>query len=160
MTSHYLFPSALHVSKTPCIVNTVLGSCVSICLWDHVLKIGGINHYMLPIWKGNGEASEKYGDIAFEKLLKKMLETGSKKNNLVAKVFGGSEVIDTTSNHFNVGEQNIKIALETLRNENIKIISKNVGGKLGRKIQFNTSTGEVLHKFIEKFNYSVILDKN
>ena len=69
---HYLYPSALFAEKTPFMVDTVLGSCVAVCLFDNQLKIGGINHYMLPFWNGNGLASPKYGNIATEKLVEKM----------------------------------------------------------------------------------------
>jgi len=147
---HFLYPSTLFVSNTPSVVTTILGSCVAVCLYDPVLKIGGINHYMLPLWNGEGLASPKYGNIAIEKLVEKMYQQGSKKANLVAKVFGGGEVIETTIKQFNIGERNIKIALEMLEMYKIPIIAQSVGGKLGRKIQYSTSSGEVKHKFIDK----------
>jgi chemotaxis protein CheD len=75
---------------------------------------------------------------------------GSVKSNIKAKVFGGGEVIETTIKQFNVGERNIQIAIEVLEELKIPIIAKSLGGKLGRKIEFNTSTGEVKHRFIEK----------
>lgn len=147
---NFLYPSTLLVSNSPSVVTTILGSCVAVCLYDPILKIGGINHYMLPLWNGEGLASPKYGNIAIEKLVEKMYQQGSKKTNLVAKVFGGGEVIDTTIKQFNIGERNIKIALEMLEMYNIPIVAKSVGGKFGRKIQYTTNTGEVKHKFIER----------
>ena len=63
---HYLYPSALFVKKEGHMVTTVLGSCVAVCLYDKVMGIGGINHYMLPFWNGNELASPKYGNIAIE----------------------------------------------------------------------------------------------
>jgi chemotaxis protein CheD len=147
---HYLYPAALFADKRPHKVTTILGSCVSVCLYDPILKRGGINHYMLPYWNGQGLASPKYGNIAIEKLIDKMLLMGSEKRNLIAKVFGGGEVIETTIKQFVIGERNIKIAFEMLDEYKIPVIAKSVGGKNGRKIEFNTSTGEVRHKFIEK----------
>jgi len=49
---------------------------------------------MLPLWNGEGLASPKYGNIAIEKLIERMLYLGSRKANLQAKIFGGGEVID------------------------------------------------------------------
>lgn len=147
---NFLYPSTLLVSNSPSVVTTILGSCVAVCLYDPILKIGGINHYMLPLWNGEGLASPKYGNIAIEKLVEKMYQQGSKKTNLVAKVFGGGEVIDTIIKQFNIGERNIKIAMEMLEMYNIPIVAQSVGGKLGRKIQYTTNTGEVKHKFIER----------
>src|SRR6056297_2647363 len=95
LKTHFLYPSTLFASKTPYLVNTILGSCVAVCMYDPVLKIGGINHYMLPLWNGEGLASPKYGNIAIEKLLEKLKSFGSKKYNIKAKIFGGGEVIES-----------------------------------------------------------------
>jgi len=147
---HFLYPSNLFASKTQYRVGTILGSCVAVCLYDPILKVGGINHYMLPLWNGQGLASPKYGNIAIEKLLEKMYIMGSQKINIKAKVFGGGEVIETTIKQFNIGERNIQLAFEMLDELKIPVIAKSVGGKQGRKIEFNTNTGEVRHRFIEK----------
>jgi chemotaxis protein CheD len=147
---HFLYPSALFVSAKPHKVVTVLGSCVSVCLWDPVLSIGGINHYMLPFWNGNGLASPKYGNIAIEKLIERMLLLGSSKANLRAKIFGGGEVIETNIANFRIGERNIAIAKELLDAHRIPIVAQSVGGKNGRKLMFVTATGEVFQKIIEK----------
>jgi len=144
---HYLYPSALFAEKTPFMVDTVLGSCVAVCLFDQHLKIGGINHYMLPFWNGNGLASPKYGNIATEKLVEKMLRNGASIQNMVAKVFGGANQMNTS---LKIGDQNIEIARQTLTNYGIKIIAENVGGDVGRKLRYNTGTGQVMMKFLTK----------
>jgi chemotaxis protein CheD len=144
---HYLYPSALFAEKTPFMVDTVLGSCVAVCLFDQYLKIGGINHYMLPFWNGNGLASPKYGNIATEKLVEKMLRNGASIQNMVAKVFGGANQMNTS---LKIGDQNIEIARQTLSNYGIKIIAENVGGDVGRKLRYNTGTGQVMMKFLTK----------
>lgn len=147
---HFLYPAALFASKTPHMVTTILGSCVAVCLYDQKLQIGGINHYMLPLWNGQGLASPKYGNIAIEKLIEKMVSLGCNKNGLQAKIFGGGEVIETTVTQFNIGARNIKLAYEMLEELKIPIIGQSVGGKLGRKILFNTDTFEIKQKFIQK----------
>ncbi len=150
--THYLYPAALFAESEPHLVDTILGSCVAVCIFDPVKKIGGINHYMLPFWNGTGLASPKYGNIAIQKLVEKMLAMGAQKENLQAKIFGGGEVIETKSNHFKIGERNIEIAEKTLAEMRIKITGKSIGGKQGRKIRFNTETGVVLMKLIQKQN--------
>lgn len=150
LPSHFLYPAALFADTKPHIVNTILGSCVAVCFWDKVLHIGGINHYLLPLWNGKGLASPKYGSIAIEKLYERMLQLGCKKENLQAKIFGGGEVIETMSNHFNIGLRNIEIANSILKELKIPIVAESVGGKQGRKILMNTETGEVKMRFIPK----------
>ena len=148
--THFLYLSSLFASNEPHIVSTILGSCVAVCLFDATTKIGGINHYMLPFWNGQGLASPKYGNIAIERLLEKMIALGCKKSNIRAKVFGGGEVIETNIAQFKIGQRNIELAMEALDDLKIPIVAKSVGGKLGRKIEFNTETGEVKQKYIEK----------
>ena len=105
---------------------------------------------MLPFWNGTGLASPKYGNIAIQKLIEKLLSLGSLQKNLEAKIFGGGEIIETQTNMFRIGERNIEIAINTLKENNIKITGQSVAGKLGRKIRFNTHTGIVLMKLIQK----------
>jgi len=125
-----------------------LGHALLVCLWDPELQIGGINHFMLPLWNGQGLASPRYGNIAIEKLLQQMEFLGSKKHNLKAKIFGGGEVIETSINQFRIGKRNIDLAKEALLDLGIPIISSSVGGKLGRKILFYTQTGEVRQRYV------------
>jgi chemotaxis protein CheD len=148
--SHFLYPAALYASKSPTLVNTILGSCVSVCFWDPILRVGGINHFMLPLWNGTGLASPKYGNIAIERLLEKMISMGCNQKNLKAKVFGGGEVIETNIKQFHIGQRNIEIAFQTLEELRIPIVGSSVGGTLGRRIQYNTETGEVKQKMIQK----------
>ncbi|PKP22594.1 MAG: chemotaxis protein CheD [Bacteroidetes bacterium HGW-Bacteroidetes-21] len=155
--TYYLYPAGIFASKEPAVVSTVLGSCVSVCLYDPILQIGGINHFMLPLWNGQGLASPKYGNIAIVKLIEKMQEMGSLKRNLIAKVFGGAEIIQTKIKQFNIGERNIALAKEVLAQENIAILKMSVGDVLGRKIIFNTNTGSVMQKYIQKTEFNLIL---
>lgn len=76
-----------------------------------------------------------------------MLSLGSSKKDLAAKVFGGAKQLETGS-FFNVGEQNIVLAIEFLKEAHIPVISRNTGGDRGRKIKFRTHTSEVLLKFV------------
>lgn len=149
MEKLFLYPSALFASNKPYEITTILGSCVAVCLYDQALQIGGINHYMLPFWNGKGLASPKYGNIAINKLISKLEGLGSDKKNMIAKVFGGGEVIQNKAHNFNIGERNVLIAKEILNEKKIRIVSSSVGGKNGRKIIFNNFTGEVMHRYIQ-----------
>ena len=144
--NHYLLPGSLFAHPEAHVITTVLGSCISVCLWDPLLRIGGINHFMLPLWNGEGLASPKYGNIAISKLIDKMLDFGCERRNLRAKMFGGSEMFKTTNALMNIGERNIVLAEDILREEKIPILVSDVGGKAGRKIIYHTETGSVLMK--------------
>ena len=147
-TLYFLHPATMYVCKDPQWVTTVLGSCVAVCFYDKKLKIGGINHFMLPYWNGDGLETPKYGNIAIRQLFQKMLEFGAKKEDIVCKVFGGAEVLGEKHSIFHVGQRNVELALKLVTEMGIAVISSSTGGKLGRKIHYNTGTGEVLQKYL------------
>lgn len=141
--SHYLYPSALFASKTPFLVKTILGTCVSVCLWDQKTKVGGINHYMLPLWNGEELQTPKYGNIAIEKLIFKMQELGANPKDLVAKVFGGKDPDAFAKFSFQIGKRNVQVASDLLKERKIPIVASHVGDTVSRKIHFYTDTGIV-----------------
>jgi chemotaxis protein CheD len=141
---HFLYPTTIFVSRTPARVQTILGSCVAVCLFDQVFRYGAINHYMLPWWNGENMPSPKYGDIATLRLIESMVHLGSKKENIVAKIFGGADQLTLG----NIGQKNVVTAEKILHRESISIIARNTGGIVGRKIVFDTATNKVLVKFL------------
>jgi chemotaxis protein CheD len=103
---------------------------------------------MLPLWNGNGLASPKYGNIAIEQLIRKMIMQGCAKESMVAKVFGGARMLQDQSQIFDIGKRNIALAQELLGEQKIRIVAQSTGGERGRKIFFNTHTGEVLQRYL------------
>lgn len=158
MSIHFLYPSTIYVSEQQCFIDTILGSCVAICLFDPENKIGGMNHYMLPFWNGQGLASPKYGNIAIEKLIDQMVSHGSRIQQLKAKVFGGGEVLQQSTNLFNIGQNNILVAQKILQERNIPIVAQHTGGQNGRKIRFNTTSGGVGMKIIPRTVDKVVVN--
>lgn len=142
---HYLYPGTLFAHRQPHLVTTVLGSCVSVCLWDSAARVGGINHYLLPLWNGEGLPTPKYGNIAIGKLIEKVQTLGAG-SRLVAKVFGGASMWEKTEGLLAIGQRNIELALELLEQHRIPVISRDLGGPVGRKIIFHTADGTVLLK--------------
>jgi chemotaxis protein CheD len=144
LNRHFLYPGTIFAEPYDYIISTVLGSCVSVCLWDQVYHRGGMNHIMLPYWNGEGLATPKYGNIAMDKLLGKVLKIGCRHEHLVAKVFGGANVTGTGLEVFMIGDRNISLVLQMLEEFKIPVVAKDIGGQLGRKIIMNTETGVVL----------------
>ena len=144
INKHFLFPGTIFADPLAYQISTVLGSCVAVCLWDRVARRGGMNHIMLPLWNGEGLATPKYGNIAMEKLLAKVLSIGCRRENVVAKVFGGANVSGTGLEVFMIGGRNITLATQMLEEFRIVVVAKDVGGRVGRKIIMNSETGVVL----------------
>lgn len=131
-----------------CAVTTVLGSCVAVCLWDPLIGAGGMNHYLLPLWNGEGLPTPRYGNIAISMLIEKLLSMGCARSSLAAKVFGGANVLGSSSGLLNVGERNIALAESALAENGIRIVNRDTGGTAGRKIMFRTGSGDV---FVKKY---------
>ena len=150
LPKYMLYPADIFVGKSPCKVSTVLGSCISVCFHDPVLKQGAINHFILPQWNGHDLATMKYGNLSIIRILEELLLLGSKYENIVANVFGGAEILVETPSSFHIGKRNTKIAFEILTEFKIPVLISDVGGKKGRRISFNTLTGEVEYECIGK----------
>ena len=110
-------------------MTTIVGSCVAVCLWDPILRIGGVIHYILAQWDGAGQPSSRYGDVAIEMLVNKMAELGSYRNKLQAHVFGGACMFESLRAHEHaLSTMNVEIALKMLAKYKIKVLTQQVGG--------------------------------
>jgi len=147
-TKKFIHVGEIFVGFKPTEISTVLGSCISVCLYDKVEQVSGMNHYLVPLWNENGLQSPKYGNISIPKLIDSMLNMGCEKYNLEAKIFGGANVIEVTQEEMMIGRKNILIAKEILREYNIKISAQDVGGTRGRKILMRSDTGKIFLKYI------------
>ena len=130
-------------------LSTLLGSCVAVCLFDPALKVGGINHFMLPEM-----GRSKYGDVdsllsgnfAMEALLNALIGRGARKARLQAKAFGGGTIIDSDASAPNIGMRNASFAKEWLQREGIPLLSSDFLGPWSRKIIFLPFNGEAFCK--------------
>lgn len=143
-SNFYLHPGQIFVSAESYAVTTILGSCVSTCLWDPITKIGGINHFLLPVEVGEAQASGRFGNLAVRDLIEELLTGGGVKDRLRAKLFGGACVLDAFRDRENhLGSKNVQIAREVLSAADIPIVGEDVGGRHGRKLIFHTDNGLV-----------------
>lgn len=149
MKSFYLYPGHLAAFKEETLVSTLLGSCVAVALYDPETKIGGLNHYLLPEPSASDKISPRYGTIAIAELINELKRLGANTSKLKAKIYGGGNVIKNVLNGPSIGSLNIALAEKTLKNLNIPIIEKNLGGTKARTIKLNTATFEVQHNVTE-----------
>jgi len=146
-SSTFIHVGQIHIDQAPRAISTVLGSCVAVCLYDSKLGIGGMNHYLLPFWNGNGLQSPKFGNISIPKMIDQLLAQGSSARTLEAKIFGGASMNIGKSEAMMIGEKNVLVAREILKEYRIPIVAEDIGGQSGRKIQFDLERGKVLMKY-------------
>ncbi len=140
------------VSREPDIIRTILGSCIGICLYDTVKKVGGIAHIMLPVFNEKSTSKKKYADTAIPLLLEELEKIGAEKKNITAKIVGGARMFKFSENSKMgmIGINNAEKSREVLKNMNIKIVSEDTGGDSGRTIDFYLETGKVKIKSLDK----------
>ncbi len=147
-----ILPGQYHATGGPVGITTVLGSCVSTCLWDPQQRIGGMNHFMLPGDNGTAASpvpkSARFGVYAMELLINDMLKIGADRRRLVAKVFGGGRVLQGFGS-LDVGARNCEFVLEFLQVEGIPVLAQDLLDRYPRKIHFAPDTGRVLLKRLD-----------
>jgi chemotaxis protein CheD len=139
----FLSPGDVIGSSEPALITTVLGSCVSVTLWDKDRRIGGLNHFVLP----KGGNSSRYGDTAMLELLEGMQALGAHLRSLEAKVFGGAAVLPV-GGEGTVGTANVAFALGELARRGIPVAGRRTGGQRGRLLMFNTESGEAFVRWL------------
>lgn len=133
------------VSKEPIVLSTILGSCVSVCLFSRSFKVGGITHFALPDRshaKNSARNDYNFGDSAIKLLVKKLHSIYGRISDLEAKIVGGGKVIEGDLNS-DIGTLNIQMARKLLRELKIPVVGEHVGGRSGRMIYFYTETGRL-----------------
>jgi chemotaxis protein CheD len=128
------------------IISTLLGSCVSACMWDPDVRVGGLNHIVLSSGSDLDPRSAFLGANAMEVLINGLIKMGARRDKLKAKLFGGARMIRGLSD---VGEGNARFAREFLAREGIECVNESLGGTLGRKIKFWPTTGRVRMLLLE-----------
>lgn len=141
-----ILPGQYHAAQGQGAISTVLGSCVSTCLWDPVERIGGMNHFMLPGDNARPDspwaASARFGLYAMEVLINDMLRLGADRHRLVAKVFGGAQLL-AGFDRLDVGAKNSEFVLHFLREEGIRVLAQDLLDVCPRKVHFFVATGKV-----------------
>lgn len=157
-----ILPGQYYVTIHDELVTTVLGSCISACIRDRKLGIGGMNHFMLPamdnahIEIGKGTDAERYGNFAMEHLINVILKNGGKRENLEVKVFGGGKIL---TNMTDIGRRNIEFVREYLQAEKMSVVSEDVGEVFPRKVIYFPASGKALVKRLQSLHNKTIVER-
>ncbi|AJY31827.1 cheD chemotactic sensory transduction family protein [Burkholderia thailandensis 34] len=141
-------PGGFAIASSDVMLATVLGSCVSVCMFDSAARVGGMNHFMLP-GSGNGARNDSlsslYGVNAMELLINGLLRRGALKWRLRAKLFGGGCVMQSLSDT-RIGERNAAFVRAYLDAEGIRSVGGDMLGTRPRRVCYFPTTGRALCK--------------
>jgi chemotaxis protein CheD len=142
-----LLPGEYYVSTSHEIIATVLGSCVSACIRDVRIGVGGMNHFMLPLdnsqgtsaWGAAVSAATRYGNVAMERLINDILKLGGRRENLELKLVGGGRVLAAMST--DIGARNIDFVREYVKEEGFNVVAEDLGDIYPRKVVYFPDSG-------------------
>jgi chemotaxis protein CheD len=149
-----IYIGGVHAAEEPTVVKTLLGSCISVCLWDPAKAVGGMNHFMLPRGSDSRHAADatRFGVHAMDVLIGAIMKIGGDRRRFQAKVFGGAHVLNIRETADGVPQKNIEFIRGFLHSEAVPILSEDVGGYLPRHVHFFTHTGRVKVKRVSSAN--------
>lgn len=158
-----ILPGDCYVTGQDEAVVTVLGSCVSACVRDPGLGIGGMNHFMLPEGGPAHNASPvmltaaaRYGNFAMEQLINGVLSHGGRRERLEVKVFGGGRVLRAMTD---IGARNIAFVHAYLAMEGLTPIAHDLGGEYPRKVYYFPASGRVRVKKLVQLHNRTLLER-
>ena len=143
-----VLPGEFYVTKHSEVLTTVVGSCVSACIYDPSIGLGGMNHFMLPTgkippdrWENTAvSAANRYGNYAMEHVINDILKYGGRRERLQVKLFGGGQIISSMAA---VGQQNIEFVRHYVLNEGLHLVASDLGDMYPRKLLFYPKKGLV-----------------
>ena len=139
-----IFAGDVRTSVDPAEIDTLLGSCVAVCLYDPELRAGGMNHIMLP-GDARDTKSTRFGIQAMELLINELMKQGGDRRRFIAKAFGGANVVPGLKAS-PIGDDNAKFVRMFLERERIPLVAQRLGGCQAVHVYFRTDTGKaVLH---------------
>ena len=155
MRSFYLKPGEYYLGDRPIRVTTVLGSCVAVSMYHSPSMLACICHVSAPAcrpkdhcWDSCTQAY-RYVNCMVPSMVRSFTKRGIEPKRIETKLFGGAAVIGEpgrSADEESIGSLNIAAARKTMAQLGLAIKSEDVGGFVGRKIVFDTSTGDILLK--------------
>lgn len=136
----------MDIVKVPNTIRTSgLGSCVGVVLYDEMKHVAGMIHVMLPdstLGKATPLNVAKFADTGITALIEKLRAEGVQKHSLKAKIAGGAQMFQFTSDKdsMRIGPRNVEAVKAELKKHGIRIIAEDTGGNSGRTIEFDPQT--------------------
>ena len=131
------------------LITYALGSCIGVAVYDPIVKVGGLLHFMLSDsmidLKKARKTPEMFADTGIPLLFKSCYKLGAKKKRMIVKVAGGANILDN-KNYFRIGKKNITALRKIFWKNNVLMDGEDVGGDHNRTVRFHISTGKVVIK--------------
>jgi len=125
------------------LITYALGSCIGICLYDPLIKLGALVHIMLPVNMETGRKNTmKYADTGLAETIRQMEAKGASRIRLKAKIAGGAKMFECSGSLGNIGQRNIESVHLNLRKAGIHLLAEDTGGSVARTLLFDVNSGQ------------------
>ncbi len=158
-----ILPGEFYVTTNDELIVTVLGSCISACIRDTVMNIGGMNHFMLPsnsrgdgTWGKDASNATRYGTFAMEHLINEILKNGGSKKHFEIKLVGGGKILAQMTD---VGKRNISFIHNFIKTEGLKVIKEDLGDIYPRKVRYFPMSGKLQVKKLRSLHNNTVAQR-
>jgi chemotaxis protein CheD len=129
------------------IITYALGSCIGVCLYDSIVRVGGLLHYQLPESKMDPQkADEKpfmFADTGMKLMFDMMAAMGAVKKRIRVRIAGGAAMA-TGPKGFDIGKRNHLAIRKILWQHGVFVDAEDVGGDVPRNMYLNIADGVVV----------------
>lgn len=142
---YVLYPGDYFACNTNCVLSTVVGASVVVCLYDLERRIGGMGHFVVPGTIGTegiyADHIAAHGIQNMELLIGEIVKLGGDRKFLRAKLFGAGYIKEEIADMGGLNESNIRFLHEYFTLEKIIVEKEDLGGEFRRKIYFHPLKG-------------------
>jgi chemotaxis protein CheD len=161
-----VLPGEFYVTRHDEAISTVLGSCISACISDRRLGVGGMNHFMLPEDSSGGASdgwmdpatglATRYGSHAMECLINELLKLGARREQFEIKLFGGGRILASMTD---VGARNAAFVREYLKSEGLTVAAEDLGDIYPRRVIYFPESGRVRVRRLQPLEATAIAER-
>lgn len=131
-----------HFARAPDLLTAILGSCVAVTMYWPRGKLGAMAHVVLSHAGNRRGPASNFADRVVPAMLREFKIRGVPKRELVVKLTGGASMF-SQSRVIQVGKDNIQTIHAALEQEGLTLAAEHVGGKKGRRVTLDCTTGEL-----------------
>ena len=149
-----LYPGEYLAVNNDCVISSLTGAAVVVCLYDITGKVGGMGNFIVPGTIGTqgifADDIAMHGIQSMELLMGEIVKKGGNRKYLKAKLFGAGYIKESIPEMGGIQDSNIRFLHDYFALEQIEIVKEDLGGNYRRKIYFYPLKGKVLRRFQKK----------
>ena len=129
------------------IATHAIGSCIAVCIFDPMVPVAGMLHFLLPAASINEARAEQqpaaFADTGIPLLFHTAYAYGLSKRRAIVKLVGGAEISPVHYSAFTTGHRNVLAARSLLWRSGVFVAAEDVGGSDARTLHLSVADGRL-----------------